>query len=759
VYMNQAGIAVPLAPGRTSVNATADGVIGSATLNVVAPVSRFAYIGSAFDDVISAYAVNINSNTNQTQFIPRGYNLAEDTDFPNGFSVQGIILEPTGRFAYIFSGSTNQIDLFNVQAGGGMTFSGTPALPPLGFPGALDYGIVDPTGRFLYLSIDTAGLLAYSIDPNSGALTALNGGSAYLTALAGNPPQALITDRTGQFLYASSVVGGVYAFSINSDGTLTALNNSLPYALTGDEEDESMAIDPLNQNLYVATNENSVSVWPINSGGTLGTGSSYSLPSGLTLESLAIDPSGTHIYMLDYPPTVTGYSTVDLAALPLTSSPISLTTGPSLSPGLSGATNGFGTLPVTYLGMTIDPGGHFIVVYTAEPNIAFLLSVAPSTGVLTFEPPIPTFTNAFSFVLSTGTTAPVVSAASAFAANEEDSTTTAYTINSGVLTFVSTVPGIEGNSLLAADPFGRYLYALSPALDELYSYSMAASTGGLTPLTSPTSSLAPSAPTSFVVDPSGQFIYLAAGGQYYGFSSSTNSLQPISGSPFTGQASPTVLAADPVGLFLFGLGSGGIDTMVINPEGEVPGPRLGQLSHSYTYNISAQFVAAAFDSSGQFLFALDNANGLIDVFYVYTDQYRDGYGSITEVSSVSTGSTTMSSLAVDPLDRFVVVGDQSGGITTYSFSLSTNVLTLEQTVFPNGGGEIPIEQVAIDPTGSQLFAVQLGDYLHDPPLGGRVLIYSIAANGTVTPSGISPEPPSAGAGLQTTGLALGITTQ
>jgi len=67
--------------------------------------------------------------------------------------------------------------------------------------------------------------------------------------------------------------------------------------------------------------------------------------------------------------------------------------------------------------------------------------------------------------------------------------------------------------------------------------------------------------------------------------------------------------------------------------------------------------------------------------------------------------------------------------------------------------------VATAPTGSQLFAVQVGDYLLNPPLGGRVLIYSIEANGTVTPSGISPEPPSAGAGLETTGLALGITTQ
>ena len=751
-YMNQAGIAVTLAPGNTSVIATSGTIMGSATLNVVAPVSRFAYLGSSFNDNISAYAVN--SNSKETEFIPRGYNLAEDTNFPNGFSVQGMVPEPTGRFVYIFNGSTNQVDQFNIQAGGGMTSSGNAAVPQLGFPGVPYCGVADPTGRYLYLSIANLGLMAYSIDQTSGAITALNGGTPYL---ATQPPGGLITDRTGQFLYGSS--DGIYAFSINSDGTLTALNNSAPYALTAGESDGTMAVDPLNQNIYVATNENSVSVWPITSGGALGAGVSFSVPAGLTTQALAIGPSGTRLYLLDLPPSITGYPTVDLALLPLTASPISLTTGPSLSPGMAGATDE--SIPVTPTGMIIDPGGNFIVVNNAEPDIAFLLSIAPSTGVLTFEPPVPTFTDAISLILSTGAKAPAVSASSVFAANQvAPGTISTYTISDGALDFASAVPGIGGNSLLAADPFGRYLYSLSPSLDELYSYSMAASSGALTALTNPVSSLTTS-PTSVVADPSGQYVYVAAGGQYYGYSysSSAKSLQPISGSPFGGSASPTILATDQAGLFLFGLGSSGIDTMVINSEGEVPGPRLGQLTHKATYSVSGQFVAAAVDSSGQFLFALDNLNEQIDVFYIYTDQFRDGFGSITELSPTSTGSSTMSSLAVDPLGRFIVVGDQSGGITTYSFNLSTNVLTQAQTVFPNGPGEIPMSQVVIDPTGSNLFAVQVGYPGKNPPLEGRVLIYSIGPTGTVTPTGIPPEPPSAGAGIGTNGLALGITIQ
>ena len=77
-------------------------------------------------------------------------------------------------------------------------------------------------------------------------------------------------------------------------------------------------------------------------------------------------------------------------------------------------------------------------------------------------------------------------------------TISTYTISSGALDFVSAVPGIAGNSLLAADPFGRFLYTVSPSLDELYSYSMVASSGALTALTNPASSLTTS-PTSLVV--------------------------------------------------------------------------------------------------------------------------------------------------------------------------------------------------------------------------------------------------------------------
>jgi len=756
VYMNPAGIAVTLAPGTPQVSATLGTVTGSTTLNVNPPVSRFAYVPSPDDDVISTYAVN--SAATQTQLIPRGYSLTEDTLFPSGYSPGGIVLEPTGRFGYVFNDSSNQIDQVTINpVGGGISFSGNPAVPAEGVAlgPALGPGIVDPTGRFLYVIESSGGLLAFSIDGTTGVLTVLNGGTAYLPDVYLN---SLITDRTGEFLYASNYgTGGIYAFSINSDGTLTGLNSTNgvqePYLTTGDAGDGSMAID-LSNNLYVITNSSTISVWNIQSDGTLNSTNSnnpFVIPSPVTADLLAVDPSGTHIYVLDDRPPITTFPTVDVATLPLTASPISLTIGPALAPGLSGATNI--SDPVGPNAIAIDPAGNFLVVGNGQADIAFLLPIDSSGFTSEVPVVIPTLPGGSGLAISFGLSASVVEASSVYAANEEGTIST-YTFSDGALAgILPAQQGVEDNSVLAADPFGRVLYALSTPLNELAAFQIAnASTAALT---EPPVTFSLSAPTSVVAEASGQYAYVASGGQYYAFSysSSTGSVQQVSGSPFTGSVSPTALATDPAGQFVFGLGNSGIDTMSISFA-------IGQLVHdvTLTLNPSAQFAAGAVDSSEQFLFGLDNANKQIDVFYIFSNVSRDGFGSLLQVGTVSTGSSTMNSIAVDPLDRFIVVGDQSGTITVFPFTASTGTLNAaSQQVGVEGPGAIPIGQMAIDPTGSYLFVVQFGYPAGTPPTPGRILPYSIAADGTVSP--FPPMPPSVGAGMETFGLALGITTK
>ena len=752
VYMNPAGIAVTLASGTTQVTATSGTVTGSTSLTVGPPVSRYAYVASPSNDAISAFAVN--SGATQTQLIPRGYSPTDDAQFTTGYSAGGIILEPTGRFGYVFNFSSNQIDQVTINSAGGLSSSTNPAVPADEFAGQPEYGIVDPTGRFLYVTVLNAGLLAFSIDGTTGALTALNGGAGYLPEA---PLGYVITDRTGQFLYTSSPSGGVYAFSINGDGTLTALNNSNPYTTTGDVGDGSMAID-LSNNLYVLTTSSAISVWNIQSGGTLNPTNSnnpFTIPPTVTADFLAVDPSGMHIYVVDFRPPITTFPTVDVATLPLTASPVSLTIGPALAPGLSGADNM--TDPVTPIAMEIDPAGNFMVVNASNPNIAFLLAIDSSNGNLALEAPVSTLTDGYSVAISFGLSAPVVSVSSIYAANEGDGTISTYTFSDGALSgILPAQQGVQGNYGLAADPFGQILYTISPNPAELATFQIA---GASTKFTGPSATFPlTAAATGLVAEASGQYAYVSAAGKYYGYSysSSTQSVQPISGAPFAGSISPTALATDPAGQFVFGLGNSGIDTMVIGTNGQVP----GSLVHNSTLTVSGNFAAGAVDPSGQFLFALDNENEQIDVFYIYSNVFRDGFGTLQQVDTMPTGSSTMSSIAVDPLDRFIVVGDGSGTITVCPFVVSTGTLNAAcQQVGIEGPGAIPIGQMAIDPTGSYLFVVQFGYPGGTPPTPGRVLPYSIAADGTVSPSSIPPMPPSVGAGMETFGLALGITTK
>lgn len=88
----------------------------------------------------------------------------------------------------------------------------------------------------------------YKLDPNSGALTAVTG-SPFTAATA---PVALGTNSTGTFLYSANLGsggtnGGVSGWTVNSDGTVTAMSGS-PFASTS--AFGALAVDPQARFVY-----------------------------------------------------------------------------------------------------------------------------------------------------------------------------------------------------------------------------------------------------------------------------------------------------------------------------------------------------------------------------------------------------------------------------------------------------------------------------------------------------------------------------
>jgi len=135
---------------------------------------------------------------------------------------------------------------------------GTP-LPAGGTGSSFNYGVIDPYGRFIYVSDDVGNTIyGFKIDPATGALTQIGSGAAATTNL--DEPEQLIIDRSGTYMYASNFNGNtVSSYSIDQvTGALTPLTTiatgSGPFFGT---------LDPSGTHLFVANTDNTVSTHTI----------------------------------------------------------------------------------------------------------------------------------------------------------------------------------------------------------------------------------------------------------------------------------------------------------------------------------------------------------------------------------------------------------------------------------------------------------------------------------------------------------------
>jgi len=150
------------------------------------------------------------------------------------------------------------------------------------------------SGNFIYVansSTSVSSVAAFTI--NSTPAVAALSGSPFTTAL---PPNALAVTPKDTFLYVASLSGGIYAYTINSDGTLTVANSGSPVA-TG-VSPITMKIDPTGQWLIAADLTPQVYVFGINaSTGALTTqGNAVALDPGSTT-NLIITPNGQYVFI------------------------------------------------------------------------------------------------------------------------------------------------------------------------------------------------------------------------------------------------------------------------------------------------------------------------------------------------------------------------------------------------------------------------------------------------------------------------------
>jgi 6-phosphogluconolactonase len=298
---------------------------------VCANVGKFAYLTSASDPTISAYAINPVTGaptaivgspfaTNQggggtaiavdptAKFLYTvgvvangigGQSIDMETGaltpligspfFAGGLSFDTLCIDPRGHFLF----ATEDIGLISAFAFDETTGALTAvAGSPYGTPFVHPIGVtVDPSGRFLYLGNS---VLTYTIDTTTGALTMLP------NQVLGNGVLLPTVDARGKFLYGA-FVDSVSAYTLNADtGALTAVAGS-PFA--AGKGAYAVTSDPSGTFLYVVNQENvaganSVSAYTINpDSGALTAVAGSPFPTGAESTGVMTDPSGKFLYV------------------------------------------------------------------------------------------------------------------------------------------------------------------------------------------------------------------------------------------------------------------------------------------------------------------------------------------------------------------------------------------------------------------------------------------------------------------------------
>ncbi len=209
-----------------------------------------------------------------------------------------LVVEPSGRFAYVLNVNDHTIETFGVDVStGALTNLQTLTMPnPVGGSSALT---VEPTGRFLYVacfcnSATNASVRAFGINATTGLLTDLggSGGTGNLFANSG------VVDLTGRFLYfANAFSPGVQAFAIDqTSGLVTALS------LTPiDTAVAQLAMDPTGRFLYVVRFNGTVQAFRASSTtGALTAAGSVTL-NAVTGGGATVDRTGRFFFVLSSP--------------------------------------------------------------------------------------------------------------------------------------------------------------------------------------------------------------------------------------------------------------------------------------------------------------------------------------------------------------------------------------------------------------------------------------------------------------------------
>lgn len=315
-------------PDGTLTSRGVPGTGGSLTEGVtITPDAKYAYVANFLSGNGSVAAFSLSANGNAS--------AVSGSPFTTGFANPlGLAPDPNGGWLFAWNHGNNSIAVSTVGSDGSLSnITGSPFAVPATQTNPFA-GSVAPDGKHVYVpnenstetvpgcggTCEVDRVTAYSVGTD-GAVSSIGSfvtGTTNVVAGGPNPFGSGITPD-GKFLYVSNPNDGpngtLSGFSVNADGTLTALSSGFPLDTgASGKHPLDIAISPDGARLYVATTgSGTVNAYDIAASGSLSPIAGQPFPTGeADGKALALAPDGKRLYVTS--PTGHNVTGFDVAA-------------------------------------------------------------------------------------------------------------------------------------------------------------------------------------------------------------------------------------------------------------------------------------------------------------------------------------------------------------------------------------------------------------------------------------------------------------
>ncbi len=695
--------AAPAEPVQRCTVANGNGTVTNAdvtiTISCAATFPTLAYNLNQDDGTLASYAIDARTGQMRPRFVAK--TGADPTQLTTHKAANG------KRFSYVANRDSDSVSAFvlDPRSGAITEVPGSPFATGGDQPTLLS---LHPTQPFVYAVNESgASIAAYTIDADTGALTQLG------VVATGSSPRAFSIDASGRFAYvAASGSGELFTYAIaQATGALTEVPNSRVAVGT------SFGGMVLERNgrfvYYFDSASGTIAAFAINPNTgvpTQMTGSPFA--AGTNVALLGVHPNGRFIYARRGPQTQDQANGIAAFSMDPSNGSLSQVAG---SPFDTSANP---------LAITFDPtgykmyAGHLLVQDTPEFNVR-AYSVDPRTGALTPLGGSPFASPAFPAALDVDSTGKYL-----YVANTQSNQLTAYSIDNGdgSLSQLTSSPSNVGATPTVvtteqdSTPLSlssKFVYVTDPA-GNIRTFDIAAD-GTL----SAGAAVAANAPLGITLDPQGRFAYGADSGtdaiRIYSINASTGALSEISSSPVNVGADPQYVVIEPSGRYAYVSLPSSTSIVKFSVDAST-----GALSSPVLKIVTDDVQDLAITPNGRWLMGTPASGSTI---YSYT--IDAGSGELGPEVALNVGpGVTIDSIAIDASGKFAYISDPANeALRQFQINAQTGALSPVGTEVIYGTGLAP-RGIAIDPQGSFAFTAD--------STGNSVSMFGInSANGSL----------------------------